>query len=123
MPPTSTTLGFITRIPHTLSSVSQVITQALAWDTWHRLDDETRYQCLELCHYGMAQRWLIVQSNAALERAEATLTKARQREEVAITKPLFHLTSHTFPDSRGGPRRAERPWPSAGRTTKSTPPP
>jgi transposase len=29
-------LGFITRIPHTLSSVSQVITHALAWDTWHR---------------------------------------------------------------------------------------
>jgi transposase len=29
------TLGFITRIPHTLNSVSQVIAPALAWDTWH----------------------------------------------------------------------------------------
>jgi transposase len=40
--PTLHTLGCITRIPHTLSSVSQVITQALAGDTWPRLADETR---------------------------------------------------------------------------------
>ena len=30
-------LGFITRIPGTLKLVSQVITQALPWDRWHRL--------------------------------------------------------------------------------------
>ena len=39
----------------------------------------------------MAQRWRIVQSEAALERAEATITTARQREEAAITRPLVHL--------------------------------
>ena len=32
------TLGFITRIPGTLKLVSQVITQALQGDRWHRLD-------------------------------------------------------------------------------------
>jgi transposase len=53
-------LGCITRIPNTLNLVSQVITQALRWDTWQRLDDTTRYQRVELCHYGMAQRWLVV---------------------------------------------------------------
>ena len=37
-------LGFITRIPNTLGAVSQVIAQALTWDTWHHLDDTTRYQ-------------------------------------------------------------------------------
>jgi transposase len=44
----------------------------------------------------MAQRWLIVQSDAALERAEATRTKARQREEAAITKPRFYLQAARF---------------------------
>jgi transposase len=44
----------------------------------------------------MAQRWLIVQSNAALERAEATLTNARPREEAAITQPLFHRHAARF---------------------------
>jgi transposase len=40
-------LGFITRIPHTRKLVSQVITQALPWDTWQRLDDTTRYPRVE----------------------------------------------------------------------------
>ena len=44
-----------------------------------RIDATTRYQRLELCHYGMAQRWLVVHSQAALARAETTVNKARQR--------------------------------------------
>ena len=43
-------LGFITRIPGTLKLVTQVITQALRWDTWHSLDETTRYQPMVLCH-------------------------------------------------------------------------
>ena len=89
-------LGFITRIPDTLKLVSQVITQALRWDTWQRLDDTTRYQRLELCHYGMAQRWLVVSSQAAMERAEASVNKAQQREAEAIEKQLFHLQAKRF---------------------------
>ena len=88
--------GFITRIPATLKLVSQVIGQALQWDTWQSVDPNTRYQALELCHYGMAQRWLVVYSQAAYERAEATLHKATQREHEAITKQLFHLQAQRF---------------------------
>ena len=90
-------IGFITRIPNALGVVSQVIRQALQGDTWHPVDDRLRYQRLELCHYGMAQRWLVVYSQAALERAVATLKKATQREEAAITKALFHLQAQRFP--------------------------
>jgi transposase len=89
-------LGFITRIPGTLKLVSQVITQALKWDLWHRLDETTRYHRIELCHYGMAQRWLVVSSQAARERAEASVTKAQQREWEAIEKQLFHLQATRF---------------------------
>jgi transposase len=89
-------LGFITRIPGTLKLVSQVITQALQWDRWHRLDETTRYYGLELCHYGMAQRWLVVSSQAAMERAEASITKAQQREWEAIEKQLLHLHAKRF---------------------------
>jgi transposase len=89
-------LGFITRIPNTIGSVSQVIRQALTRDTWHLLDEKTRYQRLELCHYGIAQRWLVVHSQAALERAEATVNRARQREEAAIAQQRFHLQAQRF---------------------------
>ena len=93
---TLATLGFITRIPGTLKLVSRVITQALQWDRWHRLDETTRYYGLELCHYGMAQRWLVVSSQAAMERAEASITKAQQREWDAIEKQLVHLHAKRF---------------------------
>jgi transposase len=89
-------LGFITRIPGTLKLVSQVITQALTWDTWQYLDATTRYQRISLCHYGMAQRWLVVWSQASLERAEASVKKACQREAEAVKKQLFHLQAKRF---------------------------
>jgi transposase len=89
-------LGFITRMPATLKVVSQVMSQALQQDTWEPFDDDTRYQPLEWCHYGMAQRWLVVSSRAARERAEATLNNATQREYEAITKQLFHLQAQRF---------------------------
>jgi transposase len=68
-------LGFITRIPDTLKLVSQVISQALRQDIWQRVDDTTRYHGLELCHYGMAQRWLVVCSEAAMQRAVTDCVK------------------------------------------------
>jgi transposase len=89
-------LGFITRIPDTLKIVSQVIRQALGQDTWQALDDTTRYHRLELCHYGMAQRWLVVCSEAAQQRAEQSVSKAQKRELEAIDKQLFHWQAKRF---------------------------
>ncbi len=89
-------LGFITRIPGTLKLVTQGITQALQEDTWHHMAETMRYHRIELCHYGMAQRWLVVSSQAALERAEARVNKACQRESEAIDKQLFHLQATRY---------------------------
>ena len=89
-------LGFITRIPNTLNLVKQVIHQALKWDQWRQFDATLRYQSVELGHYGMDQRWLVVYSDAAFERAEATVTKAQKREAEAIEKQLFHLQAQRF---------------------------
>jgi len=89
-------LGFITRIPSTLKLVSQVISQALREDTWQAADDTTRYDRLDLCHYGMAQRWLVVCSEAATPRADKSVSKAQKREFEAIQKQLFHLQAKRF---------------------------
>ena len=43
-------LGFIPRIPATLQVGSQVMGQALPWDTWQTCDDNTRSQPLALGH-------------------------------------------------------------------------
>ena len=89
-------LGFITRIPGVLKIVSQVIRQALRHDVWQVLDDATRYHRLDLCHYGMAQRWLVVSSEAAQQRAEASESKIQQRELEAVDKQRFHLQAKRF---------------------------
>lgn len=92
-------LGFITRIPGTLKLVSQVIAQALKRGPGQCPDTPTRYQRLELCHYGMAQRWLVVWSQASLERAEASVNKAAPREAEAIHTQLLHLQAKRFETS------------------------
>src|SRR5215831_15534153 len=89
-------LGFITRVPGTLKLVTHVIAQALGEDTWQSLDETTRYQAIELGHYGMAQRWLVVWSQASYERAVASVDKACRREAAAIAKQLFHLQAQRF---------------------------
>jgi transposase len=120
-------LGLITRIPHTIGPVSPVITPALTWATWHPRDETTRDQRLALCHDGMAQRWLVVPSQAALARAETTVTKARQRESETIARPLFHLQAPRFPtpeaaqDARGTLAKAWKYHPvDASRFTEHT---
>jgi len=101
--PTRAKLGCITRIPGTTKLVSQVITQALQGDRWHRLDETTRYDSLELCHYGMAQRWLVVSSQAAMERAEASITTAQQRAWDTIEKQLLHGHAKRFATPEAAP--------------------
>jgi transposase len=100
------TLGFITRIPGPLKLVSHVITQALRGDPWCFLDEATRYQPIELGHLGMAQRWLVVGSQASRERAEARVNKACQCEAEAIQKHLFPLQAKRFET----PTQAHQAW-------------
>ena len=44
----------------------------------------------------MAQRWLVVSSEAAVQRAEATVNTAQQCDAEAIEKPLFHRQAKRF---------------------------
>ena len=91
-------LGFSTRIPHTLKLVSQVITQALRWDTWHRVHDTGsatngwRYVTMGWRNAG----WWYLQ-RPLLQRAEATRQQSpTTRNYEAIEKPLCHLQAKRF---------------------------
>ena len=89
-------LPFITQIPGNLKVVGEVIEQSLELDTWQAIDDQTRYQRVDLCHYGMEQRWLVVYSENAYQRAGKTLAKAQAREWEKVSKQLFHLQAKRF---------------------------
>lgn len=89
-------LFYITRIPGTLGLEQQVIQQALADQTWNPLGDGYRYQRIELGHYGIEQRWLVIYSDAAAQRAEKTVARAQQKEAEQLKKQLFHLQAQRF---------------------------
>jgi transposase len=71
-------LPFITRIGGNLKVLDEVIEQCLAMGNWQPYDAENssyRYQRVDLCHYGIEQRWLVVYSESAYQRAVKTLSK------------------------------------------------
>jgi len=99
-------IPFITRIPGSLkleqAAIDQALSDPLAWMDW---DKGYRYQRLGLCHYGMEQRWLVIHSKVALDRAKATLDRQQEKEHQRIKKALFHLQAQRF-DSKTSAEKA-----------------
>jgi transposase len=62
-------------------------------------------QRIDLCHYGIEQRWLVIYSDATLKQAEKTLAKAQAKEWQKVQKQLFHLQPQRF-DSQKDARMA-----------------
>lgn len=90
-------IGFITRIPATLSLVGESIKAALnRSDAWEDLLEGYRYQRLVHDHYGMKQRWLIIYSEAARNRSKQRNEKALEKESKRLKKQLFHLQAQRF---------------------------
>lgn len=101
-------IPFITRIPATFALEGQVIRQALrdptAWVAW---DSRHRYQRVELGHYGIEQRWLVIYSEGALERAQHSLAKACKKERTKIDKALSRLQAQRFDSSQAAQQALE----------------
>lgn len=89
-------LSFITRVPATIKDVGHLIAQAFDADCWQPLAEGYWYQPVELCHYKIAQRWLIIYSQAADERACKTVERACTKEHEQLVKALFHLQAKRF---------------------------
>ena len=89
-------LPFLTRIPESLQVAQQVIQQAWAWNHWQPLDENSRFQRIDLGHYGIEQRWLVVTSQTGWQQAEEAVAKAQEKEQKAIQKQLYHLQAQRF---------------------------
>jgi transposase len=90
-------LLFITRIPGTLALEKSCVQAALATpQAWQPLTPTYRYQRVDHTHYGIIQRWLVVYSEGAYQRAEATLLKAQHKEQRRLDKAVMHLQAQRF---------------------------
>ena len=89
-------VNFITLVPSTIKQERTQITQALSEDSWIKIDDNYRYSTYQLTHMDISQRWVVVYSQAARERAEKTISKQVNRAEEKLEKDLFHLQAQRF---------------------------
>lgn len=89
-------LNFITRVPETNKPAKTTIQDALNQDNWETWDEKRKYTCFEIEHYGIKQRWIVVFSDTALNRAETTVRKATHKEQIKIEKALYHLQANRF---------------------------
>lgn len=89
-------LNFITRIPETNTPAKTAIQDALKQDSWVICDDQRKYTCLEIEHYDIDQRWIVVFSQAAFNRSENTVGKACIKEKSKIDQALYHLQAERF---------------------------
>jgi hypothetical protein len=110
-----TQLGCITRLPHTLTVVSQGVTPARHGNMWERLDATPREHRSEWWPSGRAQRGRVVASQAALARAAAPVSQAGQRASEALQKPRWQLHAPRFEPPEGAHAALaarENPWTS-----------
>ena len=89
-------LPYITRIPGTLKSESEVINRALKASSWKKFDNNYRYQEFSITHYDLPQRWIVVFSDQAKSRAEKTIVKACKKEQLKLEKALWHLSNQPY---------------------------
>ncbi len=90
-------LKFVTRIPNSIKEVPSLIEKAHE-DTeqkWQSLA-KRQYKTYDVEHYGIKQRWLVVQSSESKERAKKTVLRRVEKEYEAIKKALFHLQAQRF---------------------------
>ena len=89
-------LPYITRIPETIKAAQAAIEEAWAADSWRVIDERLSYYRVRLSHYGIDQRWLVVYSQSAEQRANQTIEKAKAKEWDQVKKQLFHLQAQRF---------------------------
>jgi transposase len=89
-------LKYITRIPGTYSLEQESILEALSNKQWTSIDEENEYYEKTVTHFDINQRWLVVMSKSAQNRAIKTITKQIEKEYKMAEKTIMHLRNKEF---------------------------
>lgn len=101
-------IKFITRIPGVLKEENKAIDSALEKNEWIEIDKENQYQSIEIEHYEIRQRWLVVWSEAAYERSKKTIRNQQEKEIEEVNKKLFHLQAERYKSEEDGKKELEK---------------
>ena len=107
---------FVTRIPETIKVTKNIIEMAILKDKWtalSKIDDLKKYQEVRIEHYGIEQRWLVVQSKKKEEQYRESQSKKIKKEAEAISAEIKHLQAERFSCEHDGYKALEeksRKW-------------
>lgn len=107
-------MSFITRVPASFALEGTMIDQALRFkDQWHDINDDYRCQSFELGYLNFDQRWVVIWSKGAFDRAVSNLAKQTEKEKNRIEKSLKTLYNQGFnskEDALNAFERIEETW-------------
>jgi transposase len=89
-------LLFITRIPRSINMESKIVKKDCTNGAWETLDAENKTCSINVEHYGIKQRWIVVSSEQAEIRATKQINKKIVRELSCIEKKLQKLKNKFF---------------------------
>ncbi len=90
-------IGFVTRIPETISLAKQVIIEALEREVeWYSEESDLSFSLQEQTHYDIKQNWIVCLSAEALSRARKTTEKKVSLEADSLSKNIFHFEAQSF---------------------------
>lgn len=90
-------IDFVTRVPATFALEGAIIDQALCLNNnWHKINDNHRCQSFEFNYLDFDQRWVVVWSQGAFDRAVLNIAKKSAKEKKKIDKELKSIEKHGF---------------------------
>lgn len=90
-------IPFITRIPGNIKKENEVIEKACeSSKDWNLLKEDHYFKTFEVEHYGMKQRWIVVQSIESQERAQKSVKKICDKEREEVERVIKKLSFQKF---------------------------
>ena len=90
-------LKYITRIPNMLNEVKETVKTACSdKEAWESIDERNKIQVFETSHYGIDQRWVVVQSEGARSVGTKAVDKQVSKEKASIDKVSKNLQRQRF---------------------------
>jgi transposase len=87
---------WVSRVPETISEAKQLAQKPDDQIRWSEHPQGYRSAYFTSCYGGIEQRWLLVFSEQAYQREQATLEKKLAQQEERLTKALWHLQNQAF---------------------------
>ena len=88
-------IHWISRVPMQRQAAKQFIKNRASY-RFTSIDDGYKISCQQVQVGGVEQRWLLVYSQQARDRAEKTLTRRKEKESLEIAKTLKQLSHQQF---------------------------